>query len=235
MIPDDIKGRVVTAWQISHKTANSSDYGISPQGSWDRLSSGGYRWPYALQPIRTWVLRDPPLFRKLEGYADATHTLRAVSSVDAVDEALANSLRIALADQGEEVEVLPNNAAIAGTIHGLRQKHPFANKPFNVTPNTDAIYCVYIATLGTAGAYLKIGHAQDAQARIEEFNKYRTSTEAQWALHTCQPIGTVEQAIEVEKRLGEMFASHRTERNNNEIYVGINADRVLLAMASIRR
>jgi hypothetical protein len=235
IIPEEIKGRVVTAWQISHRTANSSDYGISAQSSWDRLPGGGYRWPYALQPIRTWVFRNPPLFRELEGYADTTHTLRAVSSVDAVDEALSDSLRMALAAQGEEVDVLPDNAAITGAVLSLRQKHPFARKPFEVTPSADAIYRVYIATLGGGGRYLKIGHAQNAETRIEDFNKYRISNEAQWVLHTSQPIGTVEQAIEVEKRLGEMFARYRTERNNNEIYVGLSADNVLLAMASIRR
>ena len=48
-------------------------------------------------------------------------------------------------------------------------------------------------------------------------------------------IGSVQDAIEVERFLGEAFASHRTEPNNNEVYVGLDPMHVLTKLATVRR
>ena len=70
---------------------------------------------------------------------------------------------------------------------------------------------------------------------MSEFNKFRLSSEPQWLLHTNQPIGSVQDAIKVEKHLGETFAKHRTEPNNNEVYVGLDPMDVLTELATVRR
>ena len=119
-------------------------------------------------------------------------------------------------------------------VKQLRQKHPFALNGYTVQPNTNATNSIYIATLGKGGRTLKIGHAQDASQRISEFNKYRLSSEPQWRLHTDQPIGSVQDAIEVEKYLGEQFAKFRTEANNNEVYIGLDAIEVATKLATAR-
>ena len=58
-IPDDLKGRVVNAWQISHNMAQAADFGVEAMNPWDKREDGSYRWPYALQPIRvgSYVMR----------------------------------------------------------------------------------------------------------------------------------------------------------------------------------
>jgi len=71
--------------------------------------------------------------------------------------------------------------------------------------------------------------------RVVEFNKFRLSTEKQWVLHTNQPIGFVLDAIDAEKYLGSEFAKHRTEPNNNEVYVNLDANAVLAKLATFRR
>ena len=128
----------------------------------------------------------------------------------------------------------PRYQAMAGNIQKLRQKHPFALNGYTVQPNTEALNSVYIATLGKGGRVLKIGHAQDARQRVNEFNKFRLTTELQWVLHTDQPIGSVQDAIEVERYLGNEFAKHRTEPNNNEVYVGLDPMAVLSKLATVR-
>ena len=70
--------------------------------------------------------------------------------------------------------------------------------------------------------------------RVAEFNKYRLSSEPQWTLHTDQPIGSVQDAIEIEKYLGEAFATYRTEPNNSEVYIGLNAIEVATKLATAR-
>ena len=235
IIPEELKGRVVSAWQVSHASADTAQYELGSTKDWDRDESGSYRWPFALQPIRTWKLRDAPEFRELDGYGPGTHTQRAITTLQLVEQdELAASLRDLLVTQGEEVEVMmPRFQAMVAQVQVLRQKHPFALKGYTVTPNADALNHIYIATLGSKRRTLKIGHAQDAAARVESFNSYRLSSEPQWRLHTYQPIGTVQQAIEVEKRLGEIFAKHRTEPNNGEVFVDLDPDTVLARIGTM--
>ncbi|KUF12291.1 hypothetical protein AVJ23_00710 [Pseudoponticoccus marisrubri] len=237
-IPDAIKGRVINVWQISHSTADTAEFGIEARNVWDKLEDGSYRWPFALQPIRTWIIRDAPEFRELSGYTPATHTQRAITTVQEVGEELATTLKDLIVTNGKELEVMtPRYQTMASRVEQLRQKHPFALNGYTVQPNTQATNSIYIATLGKGGRSLKIGHAQDAAQRVSEFNKYRLSSEPQWTLHTNQLIGSVQDAIEVEKYLGEMFAKFRTEPNNNEVYLGLDAIDVAtkLATAQIKK
>jgi hypothetical protein len=235
IIPEDIKGRVVSAWQISHLTADTADFDVEARNDWDRLKDGSYRWPFALQPLRAWLLREPPEFREIKGYTKSTHTRLAVTSVQEVIGELARNLWELLVAHGEEVEVMkPRFHVMASQIQQLRQKHPFKLNAHEVTPNVDAINFIYIATLGRDGRTLKVGHAINAQERVEGFNKYRLSSEPQWVLFANQPIGSVQQAIAVEKRLGELFSHYRTDANNNEIYVGLDPHKVLLKLATIQ-
>ena len=232
-IPDAIKGRVMNVWQISHSAADTAEFGIEARNAWDKLEDGSYRWPFALQPIRTWIIRDAPEFRDLPGYTPATHTQRAITTVQEVSEDLAATLRDLLQTNGEELEVMtPRYLTMANRVQQLRQKHPFALNGYSVQPNAEATNSIYIATLGKGGRTLKIGHAQDAASRVAEFNKYRLSSEPQWILHTDQAIGSVQDAIEIEKYLGELFAKYRTEPNNNEVYVGLDAIDVALKLAT---
>lgn len=232
-IPDAIKGRVINVWQISHSAADTAEFGIEAKNAWDKLEDGSYRWPFALQPIRTWIIRHAPEFRDLPGYTPATHTQRAITTVQEVGEELAATLKDLLQTNGEELEVMtPRYLTMASRVQQLRQKHPFALNGYSVQPNTEATNSIYIATLGKGGRTLKIGHAQDAANRVAEFNKYRLSSEPQWTLHTDQAIGSVQDAIEIEKYLGEVFAKYRTEPNNNEVYVGLDAIDVALKLAT---
>lgn len=232
-IPDAIKGRVINVWQISHSAADTAEFGIEATNAWDKLEDGSYRWPFALQPIRTWIIRNAPEFRELPGYTPATHTQRAITTVQEVGDELAATLKDLLQTNGEELEVMtPRYLTMANRVQQLRQKHPFALNGYTVQPNADATNRIYIATLGKGGRTLKIGHAQDAAARVAEFNKYRLSSEPQWTLHTDQAIGSVQDAIEIEKYLGEVFARYRTEPNNNEVYVGLNAIDVAMKLAT---
>lgn len=235
-IPSEIKGRVLSAWQISHSTADTVEFGIEAKNNWDKLEDGTYRWPFALQPIRTWTIRDAPEFRELPGYTPATHTQRAITTVQEVNDELAATLKDLLATNGEELEVMtPRFRTMASRVQQLRQKHPFALNGYSVQPDVEASNSIYVATLGKGGRVLKIGHAQDAKQRVKEFNKFRLSKEPQWVLHTDQPIGTVQDAIDVEKHLGEAFAKYRTEPNNNEVYVNLDPMAVLTKLATLRR
>lgn len=235
-IPEEIKGRVINVWQISHGTADTNDFGISPHNSWDALDDGSYRWPFALQPIRTWILRDAPEFRDLPGYTNSTHTQRAITSVQEVDDELAATLVDLIANNGTELEVMtPRFKTMESRVHLLRQKHPFALNSYSVQPDVNADNSVYIATLGKGSHVLKIGHAQNAKRRVDEFNKFRLSSEPQWHLHTNQLIGSVLDAIEVEKHLGEVFSKYRTEPNNNEVYIGLDPMNVLSSLATFQR
>jgi hypothetical protein len=235
-IAEELKGRVVNVWQISHSTADTAEFGIDAANAWDKLGDGSYRWPYALQPIRTWIIRDAPQFRELAGYTPATHTQRAITTVQEVDEQLAATLRDLLARSGKELEVMtPRYHTMAARLQQLRQNHPFALNGYSIEPNADATNSIYIATLGKSGRVLKIGHAQDAKQRVRDLNKFRLSTEPQWVLHADQPIGSVQDTIEVEKYLGEAFAKYRTEPNNNEVYIGLDPMTVLMKLATVRR
>ena len=235
VVPEHLKGRVVSAWQLSHQTHDTAEYDLGPLESWEKDESGSYRWPFALQPIRAWILRDAPEFRELDGYGPGTHTQRAITTLQAVEQdELAASLRDLLVTLGEEVEVMmPRFQGMAARVQALRQRHPFALEDYIITPNADALNHIYIATLGPKGRTLKIGHAQDATKRVADFNRYRLSTEPQWRLHTFQPIGTVQEAIEVEKRLGEVFAKHCTEPNNGEVFVNLDPDAVLARIGTM--
>ena len=234
-IPEALKGRVINVWQISHSTADTAEFGITAQNPWDKLEDGGYRWPFALQPIRTWIIREAPEFRELPGYTPSTHTQRAITTVQEVDEELAATLMHLLANNGEELEVMtPRYQTIVSRVTQLRQKHPFALNGYTVEPNPHAANSIYIATLGKGGRALKIGHAQDATERVQEFNKFRLSSEKQWVLHTDQQIGSVQDAIQIEKYLGEVFAKYRTEPNNNEVYVDLDAMDVAIKLATAR-
>lgn len=231
-IPDKLKGCVANAWQISHNIADTAEFDV--QANDVKLPDGRYRWPYALQPIRTWIIRDAPEFRDLSGYTPSTHTKRAITTVQKVDDELGAVLKDLLAANGEELEVmLPRYQTKAVRINQLRQRHPFAGKGYIVQPNSEATNSIYIAALGKGGRVLKIGHAQDAKKRVSEFNKFRLSTEPQWILHTNQPIGSKQDAMEVEKQLGELFAEYRTDQNNNEIYVDLDPMDVTSKLSTI--
>lgn len=233
-IPEAIRGRVVSAWQISHAEANTADYGIEARNAWDELPEGGYRWPFALQPIRTWRLNDPPLFKELQGYSNETHTQQAVTSVESVNDELAQSLLDVLEANGVEIPVMePRYRTVAQRVQVLRQRHPFAGSAYSVSPDTESTNYVYVATLGPKSNVLKIGHSTDPEARVDQFNKYRLAEEKQWILEVRQPIGTIEAAIEVETRLGELFSNYRTQAHNQEIFVGLDATTVLTRLANL--
>lgn len=235
-IPEELKGRVIAAWQISHSTADTAEFGIEAANYWDKRDDGGYRWPYALQPIRAWIIRDAPEFRALSGYTPSTHTQRAITTLQEVDDELSAALKDLLVENGHELPVMtPRYHTMAARVEQLRQKHPFALNAYSVQPSLEAINRIYIATLGKGGRVLKIGHAQDAKQRVIEFNKFRLSSEAQWVLHTDQQIGSVQDAIEVEKLLGEVFAKYRTEPNNNEIFADLDPMTVLTKLSTFRR
>lgn len=234
-IPDKLKGCVASVWQISHSTADTAAFEMDAVNPWDMLEDGRFRWPYALQPIRVWNIHDAPEFRELPGYTPSTHTQRAITAVQKVDDELAAVLKDLIVTNGEELEVMmPRYLTIASRVQQLRQKHPFALNGYMVQPNAEAMNSIYIATLGKGGRILKIGHTQDAKRRVSEFNKFRLSSEPQWLLHTDQPIGCVQDAIEAEKQLGETFAEYRTEPNNNEIYVGLDPIDVTSRLATVR-
>ncbi len=236
IIPEVLKGRVLNVWQISHQTADTSSYGINSDRPWDKNTNGNYRWPYALQPIRTWTFDDPPLFKELNGYTPSTHTQKAITTLQEADELLGQTLKSLISDRGREIEVLkPQSHVLTIKVDQLRQKHPFAANPYDVQPRLDATNYIYIATLGKGSKTLKIGHSQDAQKRIGDFNKYRLTTEKQWVIHTDQQIGTVHDAIDAEKFIGETFASFRTELNNNEVFLDLDPDIVLSSLAIFRK
>ncbi len=140
-------------------------------------------------------------------------------------------------DEGETIESNKEapNAGTTSRTQQSSQKHPFALNGYTVDPKVEATNSLYVATLGKGGRILKIGHSQDAKRRVDEFNKFRLSTEPQWVLHTDQPIGTVQDAIEIEKYLGEAFAKYRREPNNNEVYVDLDPMVVLTKLATLRR
>jgi len=234
-IRDEDRGKLVSAWQVSHITADTADFGIEALSTWERTEDGGYRWPFALQPIRAWRITDAPVFREIAGYTPGTHTQRAVSALQEVEGEIAETLVNILKASGVELEVLmPRFKVTAAKVKKLRQRHPFATSGYSVEIDSNSLNSVYIATLGNRKDILKVGHSKDAKARVEGFNKFRMTDEPQWTLHTDQPIGTVEEAIEVENELGEIFARYRTEENNAEIYVGIPATDVLLKLANMK-
>lgn len=234
IIPEDIKGRVVVAWQISHITADTTSYGIGAANSWDLDEAGQYRWPYAMHAFRVWFIEDAPRFKDLPGYTNQTHTQRAITSIQRVEGELAESIRDLIHSNGRPLEVMmPSNMTLRARMQFLAQKHPFAKNQYTVTPDPDALYFIYAAELGKGSNILKIGHAQDGAARVEEFNHYRLQREAQWELRVNQPIGTVEEAIEIEKHLGTVFAKHRTEKNQ-EIFVGLKEIDVLIQLSKFK-
>lgn len=236
VIPEEQKGRVINVWQISHTSADTVEFGVEARGTWDLDEAGNYRWPYALQPIRTWILKDAPEFRLLPGYSSTTHTQQAITSVQRVEGELAQTLLERLAETGHELPVMtPRAQVMEGRLRQMKQRHPFRLNGYAVEPSANETYGICIATLGKRSGILKIGHAADAVSRVREFNKYRCSNEPQWELHTDQPIGGVRDAIDVERQLGELFERHRTEPNNNEIFVGLDPTQVLMALASMRR
>ena len=59
------------------------------------------------------------------------------------------------------------------------------------------------------------------------------SDEKQWHLHTAQPMGSVKTAVKAEASLGQSFESFRTEANNNEVYIGLDAMDVLAKLATM--
>lgn len=228
IVPDAYKGRVLSVWQVTRQNALLTDYKVEAT-DWD------LQWPYALQPIRTWEIPDGPLFRELDGYDAATHTLRSVSSIETVNETLANSLLDVLREQAQEIEMSEFKfTTMQQHNERLRQLHPIRIEGYTVDPkDADELNYVYIATLGKGSSNLKIGHSAQPGERVESFNKYRLTSEPQWVVHTCQRIGNVQQAVKAEASLGQTFAQYRTEPNNGEVYVGLDAIEVLTKLATI--
>ena len=229
VVPEHFKGRVVRVWQVTRQAALLTDY----DRDW---SDFDLQWPYALRPIRTWEIADPPLFRELAGYDSATHTLRSVSSTERVNEALGQSLLSVFQDRANEVRLPPFKfPALQQRDEILRQRHPVRIEGYSVAPADEgALNYVYVATLGKNGKTLKIGHATDPEERVRSFNDYRLSTEPQWILAVKEPRGPVHDAVRAEAALGEIFAAYRTERNNNEIYVGLSAFDVHVKLATMK-
>ena len=91
-----------------------------------------------------------------------------------------------------------------------------------------------MATLAKGSKTLKIGHSTDPEERVSSFNKYRLSSEPQWQLEVSQPFGPVQNAVRAEATLGELFAAHRTDANNNEVYLGLGATDVLARLATMK-
>lgn len=228
IVPDEFKGRVKSAWQVTRHNALLTDYKVNAT-DWD------LQWPYALQPIRTWEILDAPLFRELKGYDSGTHTLRSVSSIENVNEELAVSLLRLLEEQAKEIEMAEFRfSSMQQRNLTLRQKHPVRIEGYSVDPvEQDELNYVYVATLGKGSKNLKIGHSTNPKERVESFNKFRLSDEKQWILHTAQPMGAVGNAVKAEAALGEEFAKFRTEANNNEVFVGVDAVDVLAKLATM--
>lgn len=228
VVPEQFKGRVVCVWQMTRHNALLTDY----KADWTDFD---LQWPYALQPIRVWEIKDAPLFRELDGYDQTTHTFRSVSSIEHVNETLAQSLLSVFRENANEVNLLPYKyPAMQQRNAILRQRHPVRTEGYSVPPaQQDELNYVYVATLGKGSKTLKIGHSTDPEARVESFNKYRLSSELQWRLAVKEPRGSAQQAVKAEAALGEIYAQYRTEANNNEIYVGISASDVLARLATM--
>lgn len=228
VVPEALKGRVLQAWQMTTQNALLTDYEVETT-DWD------LQWPFALQPIRTWEIPNAPLFRDLEGYDASTHTLQSVSSIERVNAELAANLLQILKDHAIEVEMAEFKfATMQQRNEQLRQRHPIRIAGYEVDPIQEGeLNYVYIATLGKNSKIVKIGHATNPNERVESFNKYRLTSESQWVMHTRQPIGSVQKAVMAEATLGEAFAQFRTEKNNNEIYIGLNAIDVAIKLATI--
>jgi hypothetical protein len=228
VVPEDQKGRVVSVWQVTRQNSLLTDYDIE-------LSDYDLQWPYALQPIRTWEIAEPPKFKSLDGYDADTHTLRSVSSVEYVNEELAQSLLTVFKEQATEVALANfKYATMQQRNETLRQKHPVRIDGYTVPPaDRDALNFVYVATLGKGSKTLKIGHAVNPDERVDSFNKYRLTSEPQWVIEVRQAMGTVQNAVRAEAALGEVFATHRTEANNNEVYLGLSATDVLAKLATM--
>ncbi|MDP2581335.1 GIY-YIG nuclease family protein [Shimia thalassica] len=228
IVPEEFKGRVKSAWQVTRHNALLTDYLVNAT-DWD------LQWPYALQPIRTWEILDAPLFRELDGYDSETHTLKSVSSVERVNEELAGSLLRVLKEQAKEIEMAEFRFATMQQRNlTLRQKHPVRIEGYTVDPvDHEEQNYVYIATLGKGSKNLKVGHSTNPKERVESFNKFRLSDEKQWHLEFSQPMGAVQNAVRAEALLGEEFAKFRTEANNNEIYVGVAASDVFSKLATM--
>lgn len=229
VVSENQKGRLVSVWQVTRQNALLTDYDIA-------LSDYDLQWPYALQPIRTWEIADPPKFKSLDGYDADTHTLRSVSSVEFVNEVLAQSLLTIFREQGTEVALAKfKYNAMQQRNETLRQKHPVRIEGYTVPPtDRDAPNFIYVATLGKGSKTLKIGHSTDPEDRVSSFNKYRLSSEPQWQLEVRQPFGSVQNAVRAEAALGEIFEAHRTEANNNEVYLGLSATDVLARLATMK-
>lgn len=229
VVPEKQKGRLVSVWQVTRQNSLLTDYDIE-------LSDYDLQWPYALQPIRTWEISDPPKFKSLAGYDSNTHTLRSVSSAEYVNETLAQSMLAVFKEQANEVALAAYKyPAMQQRNETLRQKHPVRIEGYTVPPtDRDALNYVYVATLGKGTKTLKIGHSTDPEERVSSFNKYRLSSEPQWQLEVSQPFGPVQNAVRAEATLGELFAAHRTEANNNEVYLGLGATDVLARLATMK-
>ncbi len=80
---------------------------------------------------------------------------------------------------------------------------------------------------------LKIGHSTDPLTRVHHFNKYRLAKEKQWVLEVRQPIGTIEAAIEIDARLGDLFSDYRTQAHNQGFFVGLDFTTVLTKLAAL--
>lgn len=229
VVPEHFKGRVVRVWQMTRQAALLTDY----ERAW---SDFDLQWPYALRPIRTWEIADPPLFRQLAGYDNTTHTLRSVSSTEGVNELLGQSLLAVFRDHAQEVKLPPfKYPALQQRDEILRQRHPVRIEGYSVARADEAaLNYVYVATLGKNGKTLKIGHATNPEERVRSFNDFRLSTEPQWILAVKEPRGPVHDAVRAEAALGEIFAAYRTEPNNNEIYVGLSAFDVHVKLATMK-
>ncbi len=229
VVPEKFKGRAVQVWQVTRQSSLLTDYDLE-------LTDFNLQWPYALQPIRTWEITDPPLFRELEGYDSSTHTLRSVSSIEEVNETLAQSLLKLFEQQANEVNLPPYKyPSVQQRNEVLRQRHPVRIEGYSVDPvEREEVNFVYVATLGKGSKILKVGHSNDPEERVRSFNKYRLSSEPQWHLEVRQPYGSVQAAVKAEATLGEVYSAHRTETNNNEIYLGLSATEILTKLATMK-
>ncbi|WP_108836709.1 GIY-YIG nuclease family protein [Tateyamaria sp. Alg231-49] len=227
-IDPKLAGRVACVWQITHATADTTDFGITSQSEWDVDEDGNYRWPYALRAMRIWGIETLPLFRELTGYTNKTHHMDAVTSIREVsDPKLIASL---MELQTIEVEPMqPQFSSMEGQVIKLLNKH---RNPYSVEPKNHDFWYVYVLTLGDA---VKIGYSHNPQSRRDAYNLGRLPDRGEklWELKATQPYPSEQAAQAVEAELHRAFSACVTQ-HNQEVFVGVDAMDVMARIATFK-
>jgi predicted GIY-YIG superfamily endonuclease len=227
-IDPNLAGRVACVWQITHATADTSDFGITSRSEWDTDENGDYRWPYALRAMRIWGIESPPRFRDLVGYDNQTHHMDAVTTIREVGDP--NLIASLMELKTAEVEPMqPQFSSMEGQVIKLLNKH---RNPYSVEPQHHEFWYVYVLTLGNV---VKIGYSHNPQSRCDAHNLGRIPERGEklWQLSVTQPYPSEQAAQAVEAELHRTFAANVTE-HNQEVFVGIEAIDVMTKIATFK-